>query len=70
MGSIQQTKDWLKTQEDGIYMKSHKAAIIRSSDPFGLFGSYKDASGVEYNYINGKIESIDYEGETVRYKQT
>jgi len=51
-------------------MKSHKAAIIRSSDPFGLFGSYKDASGVEYNYINGKIESVDYEGETVRYKQT
>ena len=68
MASIQETRDWLKTQEDGIYMKSHKAAIIRSSDPFGLFGTYKDATGVEYHYINGKIESIDYEGETVRYK--
>ena len=68
MGSIQETKDWLNSQEDGIYMKSHKSAIIRSSDPFGLFATYKDRLGVEYNYINGKIESIDYEGETVRYK--
>ena len=60
-------KDWLKGQEieDGWY-RSHKAAIIESSDPFGLFGSYKNGK-TEYHYLNGKIDSVEHEGQTVRY---
>jgi hypothetical protein len=60
-------KDWLKGQEieDGWY-RSHKAAIIASSDPFGLFGSYKNGK-TEYHYLNGKIDSVEHEGQTVRY---
>ena len=67
MGSIQQTKDWLKTQENDIYSKSHKAAIIRSSDPFGLFATYIDEMVVVYEYTNGKIESVHYNGKSVDY---
>ena len=65
--TIQQTRDWLSTQEDGIYSKSHKAAIIRSSDPFGLFATYKDKAGVVYEYTNGKIESVEYDGKIIYY---
>lgn len=67
MDLVQQTKDWLKSQEEGIYSKSHKAAIIRSCDPFGLFATYKDESGVEFFYINGKLDSVEYDGRIVHY---
>ena len=65
---IQETRAWLKTQEENGYSKSHKAAIIRSSDPFGLFfATYKDEMGVVYEYTNGKIESVHYNGKSVDY---
>ena len=63
-------KDWLKGQEieNGVY-RSHKAAIIASGEPFGLFASFKK-NETEYWYINGKIESIECNGQTVRFDQT
>ena len=64
---IQETRDWLNTQEEDGYSKSHKAAIIRSSDPFGLFATYKDEMGVVYEYTNGKIESVHFNGKSVDY---
>ena len=65
--TIQETRDWLNSQENGIYSKSHKAAIIRSCEPFGLFATYIDKAGVEYFYINGKIDSVEYDGKIVHY---
>ena len=60
-------KDWLKGQEiENGWYRSHKAALISSSDPFGLFGSYKNGK-TEYHYLNGKIDSVEHEGQTVRY---
>jgi len=60
-------KDWLKGQEiENGWYRSHKAAIIASIDPFGLFGSYKNGK-TEYHYLNGKIDSVEHEGQTVRY---
>lgn len=64
---IQTTRDWLETQEKNGNSKSHKAAIIRSSDPFGLFATYIDEMGVRYEYTNGKLESIEYDGKSVDY---
>ena len=64
---IQTTRDWLKSQEEDGYSKSHKAAIIRSSDPFGLFATYIDEMGVRHEYTNGKFESIEYDGKSVDY---
>lgn len=64
---IQKTRDWLETQEENGNSKSHKAAIIRSSDPFGLFATYIDEMGVRYEYTNGKLESIEYDGKSVDY---
>jgi len=64
---IQETRDWLETQEENGYSKSHKAAIIRSSDPFGLFATYIDGMGVRYEYTNGKIERVHYNGKSVDY---
>jgi hypothetical protein len=64
---IQTTRDWLETQEENGNSKSHKAAIIRSSDPFGLFATYIDEMGVRYEYTNGKLESIEYDGKSVDY---
>jgi hypothetical protein len=64
---IQETRDWLKSQEEDGYSKSHKAAIIRSSDPFGLFATYIDEMGVRYEYTNGKLESIEYDGNIIHY---
>ena len=64
---IQETRDWLETQEKDGYSKSHKAAIIRSSDPFGLFATYIDEIGVRYEYTNGKIDSVHYNGKSVDY---
>lgn len=44
---------WLDEQnvEKDTY-KSHKAAIISSSDPFGLFACHISDDGAEYWYIN------------------
>ena len=64
---IQTTRDWLEQQEENGNSKSHKAAIIRSSDPFGLFATYIDEMGVRYEYTNGKLESIEYDGKIVDY---
>jgi hypothetical protein len=64
---IQETRDWLNNQEENGYSNSHKAAIIRSSDPFGLFATYIDEMGVRYEYTNGKIESVYYNGKSVDY---
>jgi hypothetical protein len=64
---IQTTRDWLETQEENGNSKSHKAAIIRSSDPFGLFATYIDEMGVRYEYTNGKLESVHYNGNSVYY---
>jgi len=64
---IQTTRDWLETQEENGNSKSHKAAIIRSSDPFGLFATYIDKMGVVYEYTNGKLESIEYNGNIIHY---
>jgi hypothetical protein len=36
-------------------------------DPFGLFATYKDEMGVVYEYTNGKIESVHYNGKSVDY---
>ena len=61
-------QDWLNEQkmEKDTY-KSHKAAIISSSDPFGLFASHISDDGAEYWYINGKLDCVDYNGQTVRF---
>ncbi len=67
MENLEEVRDWLKTQEEDGYSKSHKSALIRSSDPFGLFACYKDDSGVEYWYLNGKLDSVDVDGQTIRY---
>ena len=64
---IQETRDWLNNQEENGHPNSHKAAIIRSSDPFGLFATYIDEMGVRYEYTNGKIESVYYNGKSVDY---
>ena len=64
---IQEKRDWLETQKENGNSKSHKAAIIRSSDPFGLFATYIDEMGVRYEYTNGKLESIEYDGKSVDY---
>jgi len=66
--TLGQIKEWLEEQkiEKDTY-KSHKAAIISSSDPFGLFATYKDEMGVVYEYTNGKIESVHYNGKSVDY---
>jgi len=59
---------WLDERKTGPdTYNSHKAAIISSSDPFGLFGIYRDENGAEYFYLNGKLDSIDYQGKTVRF---
>ena len=56
-------REWLKTQEDGDWSLSHKAAIIRSSEPFGLVADYKDKEGIIYEYLNGELQYIT-RGET------
>lgn len=58
-----EVKAWLKTQEieKGVY-RSHKAAIIATSDPFGLIADYMAPDGTIYGYLNGKLETIDEAG--------
>lgn len=46
-------REWSETQEDGIWSLSHKAAIIRSCEPFGLVADYKNKEGTIYEYFNG-----------------
>lgn len=64
---LREIMEWLNEQriEKDTY-KTHKAAIISSSDPFGLFACHRNDVGVEYWYINGKLDSIDYDGKTIR----
>ena len=66
--TLQEIREWLNEQqiEKDTY-KSHKAAIISSSDPFGLFACYRDVDGVEFWYINGKLDSVEYDGKIVHY---
>jgi len=65
---ISRIREWLSSQEiEYLVYKSHKAAIISSSDPFGLFGAYRNSEGAEYFYVNGVLESIEYDGKTIRY---
>lgn len=33
----------------------------------GLFATYIDEMGVRYEYTNGKLESIEYDGKSVDY---
>ena len=56
-------REWLETQEEGEWSLSHKAAIIRSSDPFGLIADYKDKEGTIYEYLNGELQYVTI-GET------
>ena len=66
--TLRQIKEWLYEQNvDKDTYKSHKAAIISSSDPFGLFASHISDDGAEYWYINGKLDCVDYNGQTVRF---
>ena len=49
---------WLEDQKvDGFY-RSHKAALIRSCEPFGLMAEYKDEGGIEYHYLDGQLQAI------------
>ena len=66
--TLQQIKEWLNEQEieKSTYM-SYKAANISSSDPFGLFASDISDDGTEYWFINGKLDCVDYNGQTVRF---
>ena len=51
-------REWLTTQEDGKFSLTHKAALIRSCDPFGLIADYKDEDGTIYEYFNGELRYI------------
>jgi len=55
---ILQIREWLETQEDGKYSLTHKAALIRSCDPFGLMADYKDEDGNIYEYFNGELQYV------------
>ena len=63
---ILQIREWLTTQENDKYSLSHKAAIIRSCDPFGLMADYKDTDGTIYEYFNGQLEAITKGGSRIR----
>ena len=55
---ILQIREWLATQESEGYSLSHKAALIRSCEPFGLIADYKDNNGTIYEYFNGELQYI------------
>ena len=59
---ILQIRKWLATQENDKYSFSHKAAIIRSCDPFGLMADYKDTDGTIYEYFDGQLTAINKGG--------
>lgn len=54
-----QVKGWLDSQYLDGYYSSHKAAIIASCEPFGLFADYIDGTGNTYTYLNGKLAGVD-----------
>ena len=60
---ILEIRNWLELQEVDGYSTSHKAAIIRSCDPFGLFQDYRAKDGTIYEYFNGKLATV-IKGET------
>lgn len=66
---ILQIREWLETQEVDGYSLSHKAALIRSSDPFGLMADYKDDNGIIYEYFNGELQVISSDRERIRVDQ-
>ena len=51
------TLPYTENQKKGVY-KSHKAAIISSSDPFGLIADYLAPDGTIFGYLNGMLESV------------
>ena len=55
---IQEIRNWLESQEVDGYSVSHKSAIIRSCEPFGLFQDYKSEDGKIYSYFNGKLATV------------
>jgi len=63
---ILQIREWLITQESDKYSLSHKAAIIRSCDPFGLMADYKDKDGTVYEYFDGKLAAINKGGSRIQ----
>ena len=60
---IKEIRNWLESQEVDDYSISHKSAIIRSCEPFGLFQDYKSEDGTIYSYFNGKLATVT-EGNT------
>ena len=51
---------WLDTQQvDKNTYRSHKAALIASTDPFGLFADFISEDGTLYGYFNGELQTID-----------
>ena len=63
---ILQIREWLATQESEGYSLSHKAAIIRSCDPFGLIADFKDNDGTIYEYFNGELHAINKGGSRIQ----
>lgn len=63
---ILQIREWLMSQEANGYSLSHKAAIIRSCDPFGLMADYKDENGTIYEYFDGQLAAIDKGGSRIQ----
>ena len=63
---ILQIREWLETQEEGRFSLSHKAALIRSCDPFGLIADYKDENGTIYGYFNGELQQINKGDSSIR----
>ncbi|MGC6438785.1 MAG: hypothetical protein ACON4B_07405 [Flavobacteriaceae bacterium] len=63
---ILQIREWLTTQEAEGYSLSHKAALIRSCEPFGLIADYKDDNGTIYEYFNGELQAISTDKTRIR----
>lgn len=57
---MDEVRDWLRKQRiaKDTYI-SHKAALIASSHPFGLFADYRALDGTVYGYFNGELQTID-----------
>lgn len=57
---MDEVREWLDTQQVEKYIyRSHKAALIASSDPFGLFADFISKDGTVYGYFNGELQTID-----------
>lgn len=59
-------KEWLETQEVDGYSLSHKAALIRSCEPFGLMADFKDEEETIYEYFNGELHAINKGGSRIQ----